>query len=413
MKFYFAGQDNFGNRGCEALIRASVKLIRANIPDAQFLVPSSNIEVDHAQWPDAKLHGVNFIKSEPFPNRITWWSRLKRVFKFVENFQPKFKLSNETLNSIRTSDALIMTGGDIISLDYGLESLYYWAGICDAAIEMGKPTILWAASVGPFSSNPGVETRMTAFLKRFSLITVRETSTLQYLKQLGIENVQSVIDPAFELDPQDLPVMIQQTFDSEMPILGFNVSPLIRKFREQEESKDALDNEVANFLIKVLSQSNFKVMLIPHVDPLNGATENSDSAYMKKILEKVRKAGFGEKQINILPSSLNASQLKAAIKQCRYFMGARTHATVAALSQLVPTTSIAYSIKAKGINNDLFGHNKYVLETPLLTSDSLRQHLDLLIHDDQEIRSHLNQRIPEWKKKAALSVDGMQKLLQK
>jgi len=408
---YFAGQDNFGNRGCEALIRSSIKTIRQYMPEAVFLVPAKSAKQDAVQWPEAKNHGVTFISAEPIPGTIRWWGRARRLWRRLEGMPPKFKVSDLTLNSIAHSDALVMTGGDIISLDYGLESLYYWARICEVAMDIGKPTILWAASVGPFSKIPSAEARMKSFLNRFSLITVRETASLKYLQDLGIKNVELVIDSAFSLDFEQAPVNTVSLIQSGIQTLGFNVSPLIRNFREADDAKDILDNEVADFLIDVLKDLGFKILLIPHVDPLDGSADNSDSAYMRKILEKVRQAGFGADQIDTLPRTLNAAQLKDVIRQCTYFMGARTHATVAALSQGVPTTSIAYSVKAKGINQDLFGHTRYVLDTPSVNSATLMQHLHLLINEAPEIRHYLNEHIPEWKQKSAKSALLLKALL--
>lgn len=410
---YFAGQDNFGNRGCEALIRSSIKTIRQYIPGAVFLVPAKSAKQDAIQWPEAKIHGVTFISAEPIPGTVRWWGRARRLWRRLEGMPPKFKVSDITLNSIAHSDALVMTGGDIISLDYGLESLYYWARICEVAMDLGKPTILWAASVGPFSKNPSAEARMKSFLNRFSLITVRETASLKYLQDLGINNVELVIDSAFSLDFEKAPVDIVSLIQPGTPTLGFNISPLIRNFRVADDARDILDNEVADFLINVLNKLNFKVLLIPHVDPLDGSNDNSDFAYMEKILLKVRKAGFDADRIDILPRTLNAAQLKDVIRQCTYFMGARTHATVAALSQGVPTTSIAYSVKAKGINQDLFGHTRYVLDTPSVTSVTLMKHLNKLIDEAPEIKQYLDEHMPEWKQKAEKSAFLLKALMAK
>jgi colanic acid/amylovoran biosynthesis protein len=44
-----------------------------------------------------------------------------------------------------------------------------------------------------------------------------------------------------------------------------------------------------------------------------------------------------------------------------FFAGARTHATLASISTYVPTLSFAYSLKAVGINRDIFGHESYCL----------------------------------------------------
>jgi colanic acid/amylovoran biosynthesis protein len=403
---YFAGQDNFGNRGCEALIRSSVKTIKQQIPNAQFLVPTKDLLRDSAQWIDAATHGVSFIEAEPVPGAIRWWGRARRLWSKLESFPPAYRLTSSTQKAIDRCDILVMTGGDIISLDYGLESLYYWSRICEAAMDARKTTILWAGSVGPFTKSPTAEKRMTQFLKRFSLITVRETASLAYLRTLGIPNVQLVADPAFTLDYEPAPaVTALNLLEANKPVLGFNVSPLIRKFRDTAELKGALDQEVASFLTETLKKSDLNVLLIPHVDPLDGSDDNSDSTYMAGILTQVHEAGFTTDRIDMLPRTFNTAQLKDVIRRCTYFMGARTHATVAALSQGVPTTSIAYSVKAKGINQDLFGHLNYVLETPAVTQKTLGAHLKQLLDQDTLIRSVLSTRIPIWKQNATTSAE--------
>lgn len=410
---YFAGQNDFGNRGCEALIRSNVKLIREQIPSAKFFVPSGEITRDAAQWLGAAQHGVHFIDAEPIPSVIRWWSRGRRfIWKGLDSHPPMYKVTSQTRSAIAQSDALIMTGGDIISLDYGLESLYYWTRVCECAMDAGKPTVLWAGSVGPFTAAPSVEARMRAFLSRFDLITVRETASFDYLTTLQIKDIELVTDPAFCLDVEAAPEDRLGMFDNG-PVLGFNVSPLIRKFRNDVASKHELDREVIAFLRDVLDTTRHSVLLIPHVDPLDGAEANSDSTYMNTLLKAMPQAALASGRISILPRGLNAVQLKDVIRRCDSFMGARTHATVAALSQLVPTTSIAYSVKAKGINQDLFGHTRYVLETPSVTAATLRQHFDLLQSEAVTIRLLLQARMPDWRNKARRSAEMLARLVLK
>lgn len=408
---YFGGQDNFGNRGCEALIRSIVKTIRAEFPDAQFLVPSHNLPNDAKQWPQAQSLGVEFISAEPIPSSIRWWGRIRRWMSFFDAFPPTFTLTASTRAAIQRCDVVVMTGGDIISLDYGLESLYFWVRICEAAMEMGKPVVLWAASVGPFKHVPSVEKRIARYLRAHSMVSVRETTSLEYLKGLGITNTILVADPAFVLDLEEPPASVLPAFcHSDTPVLGFNVSPLLRKFREGTASQAALDEEIKDFLVHTLVDLNINVLLIPHVDPLTGSADNSDSVYMSSILDKVRAAGLGEDRIAMLPRMLNTAQLKGVIGRCSYFMGARTHATIAALSLGIPTTSIAYSIKAKGINQDLFGHLRYVLETPSIDRASLRAHLQMLINERDGIKQMLSERIPIWKRNAQVPAGSLKVL---
>jgi colanic acid/amylovoran biosynthesis protein len=108
-------------------------------------------------------------------------------------------------------------------------------------------------------------------------------------------------------------------------------------------------------------------------------------------------------RVSLAPRNMNAVQTKYLISRCRFFIGARTHATIAAWSTLVPTISIAYSIKAIGLNTDLFGDLRYVLETPKLSRTTLWESLEKLRADEQDIKKLLEQRIPEWQQRARLA----------
>ena len=88
------------------------------------------------------------------------------------------------------------------------------------------------------------------------------------------------------------------------------------------------------------------------------------------------------------------------ISQCRLLIAARPHATIAAFSTAVPTLSIAYRVKAKGINRDLFGHERYVLETPKVARDTLRTGLELLLREEASIRDLYRAQLPNWRERA-------------
>ncbi|MDP4120717.1 MAG: polysaccharide pyruvyl transferase family protein, partial [Bacillota bacterium] len=63
-------------------------------------------------------------------------------------------------------------------------------------------------------------------------------------------------------------------------------------------------------------------------------------------------------RVVLILETYNAPQVKGVISQCELFIGARTHATIAAYSTTVPTLVLGYSVKAKGIARDLFGDEK-------------------------------------------------------
>lgn len=112
-------------------------------------------------------------------------------------------------------------------------------------------------------------------------------------------------------------------------------------------------------------------------------------------------------KLAILSSDLNAAQLKHSISRCRFFIGARTHATIAAISQGVPTISIAYSVKAIGINRDLFGDLDVVLPTPKVAFETLQAALERLFMHEIDLRAIIAQKVPIWRDRGRTAADPL------
>lgn len=338
----------------------------------------------------------------PYPIELKLWGRARRLLPTIKNvYLPNFSLPKDIEADIASSDALLVIGGDNITLDYGIESLIWHIRFAQHAQRLGKTTMVWGASIGPFPEEPSIEKFVAAFLRSADCVTVRETISQQYLANIGVlENVSLVADGAFVMTPQPIDMKAFWPTGSAHGVLGFNVSPLIQKFRPEGEPRQALQQEVAAFLKETLEGSSLSILLLPHVDPLDGVSENSDSHYMQEILKIVGSHGG---RLTLAPNSLNAAQLKYILSQCAYFIGARTHATIGALSCLVPTISIAYSTKAKGLNRDLFGNENLVLDTPSVDCVSLRRQFNALIADREQIASVLTERIPIWKERTLKS----------
>lgn len=400
-KIYFAGHNNFGNRGCEALVRSISKLIRDKSPNVVFKTPSCEIKLDNAQWPNSKAEGINFVDANSSNASVVWWDRCRRIAPIIEKInRPTFTLSEQVIKDIAESDLMIMTGGDNITLDYGLGSLYGITSFVDCAKKNGVPVILWGASVGPFTTKPHIEKFMREHLADYSYISVRESYSKQYLSEIGFDNVSLITDPAFALEPEvfDCSHMIPS---SQKGVVGINFSPLVRKFRTNEESRKTFDNDIIMFVRWIIEQG-YGVVLIPHVGPLSGSESNSDYHYMNGLLGEMT---LSNDNLKLAPSNLNAAQLKYLISKTRFFIGARTHSTIAALSSCIPTTSIAYSVKAFGINRDLFDNIDHILNTKDVSLQTLKNHFTALETNESSIRSLLQSKIPKWKKMSEQPVD--------
>ena len=411
-KFYFAGHNNFGNRGCEALVRSTALLLKEKFGDVEIRVPSYVPSADRKQWLDAEKYGVKFVSVPQYPLNIKLWGRLERVFPLIKKFWfPRFSVPASYAQHVDDCDAVVMIGGDVITLDYGVGPLMWQVGFVEHFQRKGIPAILWAASTGPFSKDKTVESYMARFLASLKAITIRESITVDYLSKIGVEsNVTAVADPAFVMLPE--PVSAPDILAAlGARSLGLNVSPLIAKFRVAGEDPGVLQQEVADFIDQVVQDTDLHVVLIPHVGSVDGVSEttNSDHAYMSSILKLVK----NHAKVTLLPDHMNAAQLKWVLSQCRFFIGARTHATIGAISSQVPTISIAYSVKARGLNRDIFGTEAYVLNTPQVTKSTLWQSLQLLIKDEDQVRAHLAVRVPQIKERSKVSAEVLAGILAK
>lgn len=159
-------------------------------------------------------------------------------------------------------------------------------------------------------------------------------------------------------------------------------------------------------LIKhIIDTTDMQVALIPHVVWDN----NDDRKQLRVLYDKFKDTGRV-----VMLEDHNCMELKGYISRCRFFIGARTHATIAAYSTCVPTLVIGYSVKAKGIAKDIFGtYENYVLPVQSLSNkDDLINAFEWMKSDEDDIRKYLNEGMPVYKENALKSKVEIEKLLE-
>lgn len=386
-RFYLSGQRTFGNRGCEAIVRSTVGLLVDQFGEVEVLVPSVDIASDRMQWPDAQASGVRFVPAY-LPAQARYWVQLQRLpLPQLKRARWPFPMPDWLRRDLSSVDAVLAVGGDNYSLDYRIPSPIM--AVDRFAMDLGKPVVLWGGSVGPFDREPALVGPMRRHLSRMRYVATRESVSHRYLTDtLGLDNVIHMVDPAFTLDTE--PVDVRAFWPvHQAGVLGLNVSQLIERYRRPDQD---IRGAVAELIRHAVIDHGLGVLLVPHVNALKGDNRGGDTAYMASLLGQLDDLGDA---VSMMPSSFNAAQSKYVIGRLRCFIGARTHATIAALSSGVPTVSIAYSVKARGINRDLFGYEDMVLPTPDVSAKSLRASLAWLLCEEDALRAVLATRIGE------------------
>jgi colanic acid/amylovoran biosynthesis protein len=220
------------------------------------------------------------------------------------------------------------------------------------AIIYARPTIIFGASIGPFNDMPAVQKEMRELLNRCLLIVSRESLTTNYLSDLGIKTkVITAGDPAFLMQPRKPLLTKSQSIFITSDFIGMNFSPIMQRML----GADNASRLVIEIIEKCISAFKYRVLLIPHV---HLPPYNSDYFFMKGLMNKLSPSLSD--WVDIMPL-LPAPEIKWVISKARMFIGARTHSTIAAFSSFIPTLTLSYSRKAKGINLDLFGDSKWMI----------------------------------------------------
>lgn len=379
--FILEGNGTSLNRGCEAILRSTVKIIDNAFTNCRYINSpmegAIGLDVQAVNQPNL----VHLLASTPTP----FGKIVRRVRRMTGLHEPlpfrKF---------LKEATAILLLGGDNLSLDYHVPDRHFH--IMNQVRQAGIPLIVWGASIGPFSKRPDLERYYLQCLGQATLICARETFTQQYLAQHGVsENVVLVADPAFVLEAEicKLSQRLEDALDEGA--VGINLSPLLAKYQSRS---DSLWVQKAIDLVRAVDRVvDSPIVLVPHVLK----PKNNDYDFLAIVLSSL---GETKNSIHLLGSELNASQLKWVIGRLRFFIGARTHSTIAALSSCVPTISIGYSVKAQGINHDIFGHLNWLISLEELSAERLSEVVCALNDQLSAVKQELTSKMPAYQERS-------------
>lgn len=364
------------NHGCEAIVRSSIKVMDGF---DSFKVLSKNPEEDY-QYNLDKITSIASSEDNIKSNKFRYLLYLVKM-KILKSDSVYFK---ELYRNIT-----VKAKGFKIAFSIGGDN-YCYKGFNEELKVLNKKfnskgikTVLWGCSIEP--NNLTNET--VKDLSLYSLITARESITYNALLEKGLTNARLYPDPAFQLDRIDLP--LPESF-VEGNTVGINVSPLIIK---SEKNKGVTLSNYIKLIEYIIKSTSMQVALVPHV-----VWSHNDDREPLNLLYK----HFEHTNRMVQIQDCNAMELKGYIARCRFFVAARTHASIAAYSQEVPTLVVGYSVKARGIAQDIFGTDKgYVIPVQTLEKeDDLTLAFQFIVNNEDVIKSHYAAMMPSYKAKS-------------
>ena len=364
-----------GNHGCEAIVRSTVKILQDN---PLFLI-SSNPEED-------EKYGVGELVSlirdiAPIQKKSAAFLYAYIALKFRKNFIPMEKLQyKNAFDRMKKGDIALSIGGD----NYCYANVYKYTMFHEMAKARGAKTVLWGCSVEP---DVVARPEIAADLAKYDLITARETISYEALRKVN-PNTVLVADPAFVLDPQE--ALLPEGFVPGNTV-GINLSPMAM---DCESVPGIAYENYKNLIEYIIDHTDMQVALIPHVVWDHG----DDRVPLGRLYDVFAHTGRV-----VMVEDRNCRELKYIISRCRFFIGARTHATIAAYSSCVPTLVLGYSVKSRGIARDLFGTEEgYVLPVQdMRSADEMLLRFAWMVEQEEKVKSLLTAVMPEYKQKSA------------
>lgn len=379
MKIVIYGHGGSQNHGNEAIVRGVHELF----PDAALLLYSFCPEADYKFGLDeiCEIRYQQRIWNRLSPVRI-WSACMDRVFNKPEiRYRHWF---NAFLKEADKQAVYMLEAGDQYCEDGPHRQWYRFLN--RQLHKRGVKTIMLGCTINPeVIADPDV----IEDLKLYTLIIAREHMTYENLHKVGIvENVKYAPCPAFAMKSKrhdDLPKMFDKQY-----VVGMNTGFLA------QGNEVYYENMMANFrsaIDFVLKNTDFGIALIPHV--------NWDSTYSDFASLNELKREFEKSDRVVIVDEHSASEQRYIISKCRFMIALRTHATIPALAEKVPTVIAGYKIKSSAIAHDIFTDDHHVLAhvQSLQNADVIKNCLVWLIDNEVTMRQYLEYRMPEYMEK--------------
>lgn len=373
MKYFLCGQTGNINRGCEAIVRSTVKILNQRNGDIYLatFAPEQDREM-------SRELGITMIPYAGYPSSLHryYYAGFRKIFK--KSLAGLSIIERPLFSRIGKDDVCLTIGGDTYCYGRPINSLALNKFTSKKKIK----NILWCCSI----EKKAIQGEILHDLNKYEYIFAREIITYQNLIEAGVpeKKVIRCCDPAFFLDKK------LATYPENFIVgntVGINVSEMVIN-----GNNPCVYQNVIHLINYILNETDMSVCLIPHVYSIKN--NSNDYPILKKIYDEIC-----SNRVSMVEQEYDCEQLKYIISNCRFFVGARTHSTIAAYSSGVPTLVLGYSVKSKGIATDLFGtYEDYVLPyDELVRENILKNSFVKLVDKEIEIKQRYAKFLPEYK----------------
>ncbi len=419
------------NRGNMAIFIPMCQMLRKRIPDAELF---GHLQLLDSSRQLCHYRSILHPALRPMWRGVGWrWEHAKtlmdltraRLWRFLRDklgWNSRLLLAGSRLAPFRDADVVLFFNGDIFGDNANPHRLRRFALDMLIATALGKPSVEFVGSPGPFQASP--ESRAAKWvLERLSLILTREEVSAVLLRESGVTGVPIVAAacPAFLLEPAPQErvsaILKEEGLDfSGPPTIGMNLTAHNFATSGGNISPETMDRwpKLKNYALvlqRILDQTDANVLLVPHAyyyDVKTGKdVQKNDCMVLQRLFELADGDRYG-KRLRMLKGIYSVAELKGILGRLDMYVGGRMHSAVGAVSQCVPTVFLAYGHKHRGIAR-LLNQEKCVCRNQ--EADDVWAVVQDAWANRQQIRNELNEAIPVVNHRALRSFDIVAELI--
>jgi polysaccharide pyruvyl transferase WcaK-like protein len=384
------GSLSSDNRGIDAITMGSIFCLKEYYPDAEFSIIGFTFPTNVVSTQQVFLDGCQTDIDEAktsFHNGVQMAIRTLLVHRLTRDVVLKYFWWADVIIDFSEGDGFGDTYGFKVLLRHSLGKFI--------ALHLGKPLAIFPQTMGPFRRRIS---RLLAryLLRRADLVCVREQISEEIVQGVigSSGNVFCLADMAFlmkEADISAVPSLLAECSRTDKPI-GVNISGFLwhRGLDKYSENNAAFDYQemIVGMIRRLVQETDRPVVLIPHVFSENPGAD--DLFACREAQELLRDLGG---KVYLIEQNYSSPEIKAIIAQCEFFIGARMHACIAALSTGTPVVPISYSHKFAGILQ------RFEIQDWLVDPNALSQEqaIDLVLlgyEHREEIRKRIITKLP-------------------
>lgn len=399
---------NSGNGGVTALGYSAISNIKRSYPDAEIYIQHNTGQQDNII---IEIEGEEICLKPVFFHQSLRWResqglRLLELLAPVVSKIPRFIRSRlihrfRLFNILEKVDAVLdISGGDSFTSIYSEKGFEAIKAIKIISIIFKKHLYLLPQSFGPFTSEKHKVTARYIF-ENSRLIGCRDSHGHSLIKTLapGVDRSRIIDSPdiAFGMESRVPEEEVIRDKFSHRILIGLNVSGLLY-FKGSSFGLNFTYQEMIHQIVEwILNETDAVLILIPHVIgsiKQHLVSEKTDVVAMELLSERYK--SIMDERIYLAGAYQDPRRIKGIIGQCDFFLGARMHACIAAISQGVPALCHAYSDKFTGVMR-MIGMQDSVIDMRTTTIDKILAQLENEFNNQGD-RKNMLDKIEKHKK---------------